>query len=127
MSRDTPVTPYTRPPVSTDSATRNRSRDCRNLRQSTAICHILPYPAIFCLPVSTAISAISATSVTSAEFCQVYRILPSSARTTTWSLFCPVHVLTKQPSQRYIPLLPVSLFPFLTQRLDFITQFMYVA
>ena len=72
MSRDTPVTPYTHPPVSTDSATRNQSRDCRNLRQSTAICHILPYSAIFCLPVSTAISAISATSITSAEFCQVY-------------------------------------------------------
>ena len=69
MSRDTPVTPYTRPPVSTDSAIKDRSRDCRNLRQSTAICHILPCSAIFCLPVSTAISAISATSVTSTEFC----------------------------------------------------------
>ena len=45
MSRDTPVTPYTRPPVSTDSAIRDRSRDCRNLRQSTAICHVLPYSA----------------------------------------------------------------------------------
>ena len=42
MSRDTPVTPYTRPPVFTDSAIRDRSRDCHNLRQSTAICHILP-------------------------------------------------------------------------------------
>ena len=36
VSRDTPVTPYTHPPVSTDSAIRDRSRDCRNLRQSTA-------------------------------------------------------------------------------------------
>ena len=72
LSRDTPMTPYTRPPVSTDSATRDRLRDCRNLRQSTAICYILPCPAIFCLPVFTAISAISATSVTSAKFCQVY-------------------------------------------------------
>ena len=36
------MTLYTRPPVSTDSAIRDRSRDCRNLRQSTAICHILP-------------------------------------------------------------------------------------
>ena len=36
------MTPYTRPPVSTDSAIRDRSRDCRNLRQSTAICYILP-------------------------------------------------------------------------------------
>ena len=42
MSRDTPVTPYTCLPVSTDLATRDRSRDCRNLRQSMAICHILP-------------------------------------------------------------------------------------
>ena len=50
MSRDTPVTPYTRPPVSTDSAIRDRSRDCRNLRQSTAICHILPYSAYLFLP-----------------------------------------------------------------------------
>ena len=83
VSRDTPVTPYTRPPVSTDSAIRDRSRDCRSLRQSTAVCHILPYSAMFCLPVFTAISAISATSMTSAEFYQVHRILPSSARTIT--------------------------------------------
>ena len=48
MSRDTPVTPYTRPPVSTDSATRDRSRDCRNLRQSTAIYGNLPYSAMSC-------------------------------------------------------------------------------
>ena len=85
LSRDTSVTPYTRPPVSTDSATRDRPRDCRNLRQSTAICRSPPYSATFC------------------------RILPSSARTTTRSLFCPVHVLTKQPSQRYIPFSPCSL------------------
>ena len=32
MSRDTPVTPYTRPPVSTDLATRDQLRDCRNLQ-----------------------------------------------------------------------------------------------
>ena len=69
LSRDTPITPYTRLPVFTDLAIRDRLRDCRNLRQSTAICHILPCFAIFYLPVSTAISAISATSVTSAEFC----------------------------------------------------------
>ena len=42
LLRDTPVTPYTRLPVSTDLAIRDRLRDCRNLRQSTAICHILP-------------------------------------------------------------------------------------
>ena len=59
MSRDTPITPYTHPPVSTDLATRDRLRDCRNL----------PYSAIFCLPVSTVISAVSAMSITSAEFC----------------------------------------------------------
>ena len=99
LSRDTPVTPYARPPISTDLVTKDRLRDCRNLRQSTAICHILPCPAIFCLPVSTAISAISATSITSAEFCQVYRILLSSAKTMTQSLFCPVYVLTEQLSQ----------------------------
>ena len=58
------MTPYTHPPVSTNSAIRDRSRDCRNLRQSMAICYILPCSAIFCLPVSTATSAISATSMT---------------------------------------------------------------
>src|ERR1700722_13990434 len=50
LSRDTPVTPYTRPPVFTDSTTRDRPRDgnltaiCGNL---TAICHIPPNSAIF--------------------------------------------------------------------------------
>ena len=45
MLWDTPVTPYTRPPISTDLTTRDRPRDgnltaiCGNL---TAICHILP-------------------------------------------------------------------------------------
>ena len=58
MSRDTPVTPYTRPPVFTDSAIRDRSRDCRNLQQSTAICHILPS-----LP-------------NSAKFCQDHNLKP---------------------------------------------------
>ena len=95
LSRDTSVTPYTRPPVSTDSTTRDRLRDCRNLRQIAVFHHIPPH---------------------STEFCQVHRILPSSdrilpssARTTTRSLFCPVHVLTKQLSQRYIPFSPCSL------------------
>ena len=69
MLRDTPITPYTYLPVSTNSAIRDRLRDCRNLRQSTAICYILLCFAIFYLPVSTAISAISATSMTSTEFC----------------------------------------------------------
>ena len=68
MSQNTPIIPYTYPPVSTDSATRNRLRDCRNLRQFMAICYILLYFAIFCLSVFTAISAISAMSMTSAEF-----------------------------------------------------------
>ena len=40
----TPVTPYTRPPVSTDLAIRDRLRDL-NLPQSTAICRILPSSA----------------------------------------------------------------------------------
>ena len=42
MLWDTPVTLYTHPPVSTDLATRDWSRDCRNLQQFTAICYILP-------------------------------------------------------------------------------------
>ena len=41
MSQNTPVTPYTHLPVSTDLAIRDRLWDCRNLRQSTAICYIL--------------------------------------------------------------------------------------
>ena len=45
--RDTSVTPYTRPPISTDLATRDRLRDCRNLRQSTAICRSPPYSTEF--------------------------------------------------------------------------------
>ena len=48
--QDTPVTPYTRLPVFTDSAIRDRSRDCCNLRQSIAICHVLPYSAYLFLP-----------------------------------------------------------------------------
>ena len=48
MLRDTPVTPYTRLPVSTDLPTRNQLRDCHNLRQSMAICHFLLYSAVFC-------------------------------------------------------------------------------
>ena len=68
MSRDTPITPYTYLPISTDLAIRDRSRDCRNLQQSMAICYILPYSAIFCLLVSIIISAISATSISSTEF-----------------------------------------------------------
>ena len=95
MSRDTPVTPYTRPPISTDSTTRDRLRDCRNVRQFAVFHHIPPH---------------------STKFCQVYQILPSSnrillssARTTTRSLFYPVYILTKQLSQRYIPFSPYSL------------------
>ena len=79
MSRDTPVTPYTRPPVSTDSAIRDRPRDCRNLRQSTAICHILPtcfYRNIcdirnvhnFCRTLPSLLN--------SAKFCQDYDLKP---------------------------------------------------
>ena len=89
----------------------SNQRPITRLPQSTAIYGNQPYSAIFCLPVSTAISTISAMSVTSAEFCQAYRILPSSARTTTWSLFYPMHVLTKQPSQWYIyPFFPFPYF-----------------
>ena len=49
----------------------SNQRPITRLPQSTAIYGNLLCSAIFCLPVSTAISAISATSVTSAEFCQV--------------------------------------------------------
>jgi hypothetical protein len=45
--RDTSMTPYTRPPVSTNLATRDRPRDCRNLRQSTAIYRFPLYSATF--------------------------------------------------------------------------------
>jgi hypothetical protein len=41
------MTPYTRLPISTDLATRDRPRDCRNLRQSTAICRSLLYSTTF--------------------------------------------------------------------------------
>jgi hypothetical protein len=44
MLRDTPVTPYTRPPISTDLATRDRPQD-GNLQQSDGN---LPHSAIFC-------------------------------------------------------------------------------
>jgi hypothetical protein len=80
MSRDTPGTPYTRPPVSTDSATRGPTTRRQfaaiygNLPFSTAICHILPH---------------------SATFCQVHRIPPSPAKTATRILFYSMHVLTK--------------------------------
>jgi hypothetical protein len=47
MSQDTPVTPYTRLPVFTDSAIRDRLWDCRNLQQSTAIYSNLLYSAMF--------------------------------------------------------------------------------
>ena len=47
LLRDTSVTPYTRLPVSTNLATRDRPRDCRNLRQSTAICRSPPYSTKF--------------------------------------------------------------------------------
>ena len=82
MLRDTPVIPYTRPPVSTDSAIKKTDHEI------AAIYGNLLFP-----PYSTTF----------------HQILPSSARTTTRSLFCPVHVLIKQPSQRYIPFSPYYL------------------
>ena len=87
MSRDTPVTPYTRPPVSTDSAIKKTDHEI------AAIYGNLPFP-----PYSTTFHQILPSSD---------RILLSSARTTTQSLFCPVHVLTKQLSQQYIPFSPI--------------------
>ena len=47
MLWDTPVIPYTRLPTSTNLATRDQPRDCRNLRQSTAICRSPLYSTEF--------------------------------------------------------------------------------
>jgi hypothetical protein len=47
MLRDTPITPYTRLPISTNLVTRDQPQDCRNLRQSTAICRFPLYSATF--------------------------------------------------------------------------------
>ena len=79
MSRDTPVTPYTRLPVSTDSAIRDRSRDCHNLRQSTAICHILPtcfYYNICDIRNVRNFCRILPSLLNSAKFCQDYDLKP---------------------------------------------------
>ena len=97
------MTPYTRPPVSTDSAIRPITRP-----QSTAIYGNLPFSAILCLPVSTIISTISTTPVTPAKFYQVCRILVSSARTATQILFCPTirvnsRIFLPKPSYRCLP------------------------
>ena len=79
MSQDTPVTPYTCPPVSTDLAIRDRSRDCRNLRQSTAICHILPtcfYCNIYDIRNVRDFYQILPSLLNSAKFCQDYNLKP---------------------------------------------------
>ena len=85
LSRDTPVTPYTRPPVSTDSTTRDWPRD-GNL---TAICHIPPYSAIFrqVPPNSTKFHRILPSSTkfhqvppNSAKFCQDHYLNPTLLR-----------------------------------------------
>ena len=76
MSQDTPVTPYTRPPVSTDSVTRDRLRDCRNLRQFMAICHILLYFAYLFLPQYLRYPQRPWLLPNSAKFCQDYDLKP---------------------------------------------------
>ena len=79
MSRDTPVIPYTCLPVSTDSVTRDRSRDCRNLRQSTAICYILPtcfYCNICDIRNVRDFCRILPSLLNSAKFCQDYDLKP---------------------------------------------------
>ena len=79
MSRDTPVTPYIRLPVSTDSAIRDRSRDCRNLQQSTAICHILPtcfYRNIYDIRNVRNFCWILPSLPNSTKFCQDYNLKP---------------------------------------------------
>ena len=73
------MTPYTRLPVSTDSAIRDRSRDCRNLRQSTAICHILPtcfYRNICDIRNVYDFYRILPSLPNSAKFCQDYNLKP---------------------------------------------------
>ena len=47
LLRDTPVTPYICPPVSTNSTTRDRLRDCRNLRQFAVFYYIPPHSTKF--------------------------------------------------------------------------------
>ena len=79
MLRDTFVTPYTHPPVSTDSVIRDRLRDCRNLRQSTAICHILPtcfYCSICDIRNVRNFCWILLSLPNSAKFCQDYNPKP---------------------------------------------------
>jgi hypothetical protein len=73
----------------------SNQRPTTRLPQSTAIYGNLPFSTIFyhILPNSA----------------KSDWILLSSARTITRSLFYPVYVLTKQPSQRYIPFSPYSL------------------
>ena len=80
MLQDTPVTPYTRPPISTDSATRDQPRDCRNLRQSTAICHILP--TCFYRNICDICNVCNFCRIlpNSAKFCQDYNLKPIPPR-----------------------------------------------
>ena len=56
-----------------------------------------------------------------AEYGRRHAPAPSRVLCTIW------HLLTQQPYNDIYPFSPVSYFLFLTQRLDFITQFMYIA
>ena len=105
LSWDYPLTPCTRLPVPTDPATKDQLRYCniRNIRNIYDIRSQYPL-AISAISETSAISAISEISATSA-LCTCW---PSNKQT----------VYT--PSCTFLP-------SFLTQRLDFITQFMYIA
>ena len=85
LSRNTPVIPYTRPPVSTDSAIRDWLRDCRNLQQSTIIYYILPCSAIFCYILPTCFYCDIYNIRNVRDFCRILPSLLNSAK------FCQDH------------------------------------
>ena len=73
------MTPYIYPPVSTDLAIRDRSRDCRNLLYSAMFCHILPtcfYCNIYNIRNVHNFCRILPSLLNSAKFCQDYNLKP---------------------------------------------------
>ena len=89
LLQNTPVTLYACPPVSTNLATRDRLRDCRNLRQSTVIygnllysamtCHILPtcfYCNIYNIRNVRDFCWILPSLLNFVKFCQDYNLKP---------------------------------------------------
>ena len=80
LLRDTSVTPYARPPISTDLATKDRLRDYCNLRQSTAICRSPPYSTIlyYILPIYFYRNIYNIRNVR--NFCRILLSLPDSTK-----------------------------------------------